>query len=124
MSIIDAYVYIVKTYASIFVRNLKMPSEMENFAPRLRELRQSAGLTQGQLAEKVGSTIRSISRLETGDQEPTWPVVISLTKALGVDCRAFLEAPVADTDPGGRGRPTKQKPAADVKKAAAKKGKK
>jgi transcriptional regulator with XRE-family HTH domain len=109
-----------------------MPDEMEFFAPRLRELRQAAKLTQPELAEKIGKTVRSISRLETGEQEATWPIVVSLSKALGVDCRAFLEKP-ADASPVPRGRPksadtvidesTAEEPAEPVKAKPAKRKK-
>jgi transcriptional regulator with XRE-family HTH domain len=80
-----------------------------NFAGRLRELRESAGLTQGQLAEQVGTTVRTISRLETGTQEPTWPTVLKLSDVLGVSCEAFKEEP-SDSQPKGRGRPPKAVP--------------
>jgi len=76
------------------------------FAPRLRELREAAGLTQRDLAEATGSTIRNISRLETGAQEATWPTVLKLCKALGVSCDAFTVEP-AEQPPAKPGRPRK-----------------
>ena len=78
----------------------------EWFAGRLRELREGAGLTQPELAERVGTTVRNISRLETGVQEATWPTVVALAKAFGVSCDAFLQEPAAPPDPH-RGRPRK-----------------
>jgi transcriptional regulator with XRE-family HTH domain len=79
------------------------------FAGRLRELREQAGLTQGQLAAHVGTTVRNISRLETGAQEPTWPTVVALAKVFGVSCEAFLQPPAAMPEPR-RGRPPKLMP--------------
>jgi len=76
------------------------------FAGRLRELRESAGLSQKALADRTGLTVRQVSRLETGIQKPTWETAIALTEALGVDCRAFLEEP-ADLPKPKRGRPSK-----------------
>jgi len=48
--------------------------------------------------------------LETGVQIATWPTVVSLAKALGVDCTAFTEE-ASDQTPKGRGRPPKAMPA-------------
>jgi transcriptional regulator with XRE-family HTH domain len=76
------------------------------FPDRLRELREAAALSQKAVAERVGITVRQVSRLETGAQVPTWPTVVKLAEALGVNCLAFLEAPVERPAPG-RGRPTK-----------------
>jgi transcriptional regulator with XRE-family HTH domain len=78
----------------------------EGFGPRLKELREAAGLTQRDLAEAIGSTIRNISRLETGTQEATWPTVLKLARVLGVDCTAFTQEP-ADAPPAKPGRPPK-----------------
>jgi transcriptional regulator with XRE-family HTH domain len=77
------------------------------FAGRLRELREQAGLTQQDLAERMGTTIRNISRLETGGQEATWPTVVALAKVFGVSCDAFLQEPAALPEPK-RGRPRKE----------------
>ncbi len=77
------------------------------FPGRLRELREGAGLTQEQLAEKLGTTVRNISRLETGAQEPTWPTVLALAQAFGVTCEAFCQQPAA-LPPNRRGRPPKK----------------
>jgi transcriptional regulator with XRE-family HTH domain len=73
---------------------------------RLRELREAAGLTQPQLAQHVGISTRQVSRLETGEQVATWPTVLALANALGVDCTAFTTPPAAAaTAPRSRGRP-------------------
>jgi transcriptional regulator with XRE-family HTH domain len=78
----------------------------EWFACRLRELREQAGLTQPQLAERVGRTTRQISRLETGVQMATWETVLALAEALGVTTEAFNMPPTASGDtPRPRGRP-------------------
>jgi transcriptional regulator with XRE-family HTH domain len=76
------------------------------FAGRLKELRERSGLNQKQLAEMIGTTVRTISRLETGVQEATWPTAVALAKALGVSCEAFLQPP-AERPPAGPGRPPK-----------------
>jgi len=77
---------------------------MDNFGINLRKLREKAGLSQGQLAEKAGLGIRQISRLETGASIATWPTVLALAAALGVDCRAF-QVEAKNAAPRGKGRP-------------------
>jgi transcriptional regulator with XRE-family HTH domain len=77
---------------------------VEWFGARLRELREQRGLTQQELAERIGTTVRNISRLETGVQEATWPTVVALAKVFGVSCDAFLQKPAATVEPK-RGRP-------------------
>jgi transcriptional regulator with XRE-family HTH domain len=78
------------------------------FGDRLRELRQQAGLTQGQLAEKSGLKLGGITDLEQGiNQHPRWDTVLALAEVLGVDCRAFQQAPAKGAKKPGRGRPRK-----------------
>jgi putative transcriptional regulator len=82
------------------------------FAQRLKALREAAGLTQAQLAERAGLYSFSVAKLEQGVQEPTWPTVLALAKALGVNCLAFCpesapSEPSAETPKRGPGRPKK-----------------
>jgi transcriptional regulator with XRE-family HTH domain len=65
----------------------------DTFGPRLRELRLSADLTQGQLAAKAGLTETAVGYLERGLREPTWSTVIALADALGVKCGEFQKSP-------------------------------
>jgi transcriptional regulator with XRE-family HTH domain len=62
------------------------------FAGRLKELRESAGLTQPQLAEKCGTHYTSIARLESEARAPSLRVAVALADALGVS--------IADLVPG------------------------
>jgi transcriptional regulator with XRE-family HTH domain len=83
-------------------------SQTTPFARRLRQLRDAAGLTQGQLAEKAGLHRQGIAKLEMGDREPAWGTVQALAKALGVTCSAFEEADAETAKPSKpRGRPKK-----------------
>ena len=50
---------------------------------KLKAARQAAGLTQGQLAEKVGVSQRDISRWENGHREPGVLTVKKMAQALG-----------------------------------------
>ena len=50
---------------------------------KLRAAREAAGLTQTQLADKVGVQQRDISRWETGRREPGVLIVKKMAQALG-----------------------------------------
>jgi transcriptional regulator with XRE-family HTH domain len=76
------------------------------FAARLRELREAAGLTQAQLAERAGMHLHGLTKLEQGDREPAWATVIALAEALGVSCDGFRQPP-AERPPRAGGRPPK-----------------
>jgi transcriptional regulator with XRE-family HTH domain len=78
----------------------------EHFAGRLRELREAAGLTQPQLAERAGLSKAGVADLEQGRREPSWKTVLALAAALNVDSTAFTQEP-AERPPAGRGRPPK-----------------
>jgi transcriptional regulator with XRE-family HTH domain len=80
--------------------------EAERFPGRLRELREAAGLTQRDLADKIGVHVDAVARWEQGRREPSWATVLALAEALGVDCTAFTQAP-AQRPPAGPGRPRK-----------------
>jgi transcriptional regulator with XRE-family HTH domain len=85
----------------------------EWFAGRLRELREAAGLTQTQLADKAGMKLGGVQNLEQGRTYPTWPTVLALAEALGVTCEAFTRPP-AEREPVGPGRPPKEKDDAEA----------
>jgi len=94
------------------------------FGGRLRALRTQAGLSQRQLADQAGCNVFTVAKLERGVQEPAWPLVLVLARALGVTCMAFtLDALPEEASAPSRGpdRPRKQSPSetAVVKKACA-----
>lgn len=57
---------------------------MKNFGPVLKSVRMQYGLSQGQLAGKIGSTQRHVSFLETGRSQPTRSMIGRLTTELGL----------------------------------------
>ena len=87
-----------------------MAEKPRAFADRLRDLRERAGLSQYAVAKLSGLSKQALSRLELGDNEPTWATVQLLAAALGVDCRAFADPnvkPPPAAEPKPRGRPRK-----------------
>ncbi len=57
----------------------------------IRSVRQRAGLTQQQLAEKVGRDQSEISRIESGQTALTVPLLLRVAGALRVPPGALLE---------------------------------
>lgn len=56
---------------------------MNALGEKLRRLRKAQGLTQGELAEKVGVDIKTIVRYETGKNSPKVEILELITKELG-----------------------------------------
>lgn len=56
-----------------------MAEELRN---RLRELREARGLTQGQLAELVGVSRKTINTVENGIYVPSTVIALKLSRAL------------------------------------------
>ena len=61
------------------------PTLMHNIGSRLAELRKSRGLTQGELAGRVGTVQESISRIERGAGVPSLDFINRLAGALGAE---------------------------------------
>jgi transcriptional regulator with XRE-family HTH domain len=81
----------------------------EWFAGRLRELREKAGLSRQQLADKAGLKPGGVRDIEQGRRIPGWDTVLALCQALGVDCSAFTQEP-GELPPPAPGRPRKLPP--------------
>lgn len=60
------------------------------FGERLAELRAERGITQGQLADMIGSSQRAISGYETVAEYPPTAVVVELAKVLKVSADELL----------------------------------
>lgn len=55
------------------------------FGPVLAAARESRGLTQGQLARKMGRSPQQISRMENGEREPMLSTILLVAAALDMD---------------------------------------
>lgn len=71
-----------------FMQLMAIEEAKLNVALQLTELRKSAGLTQKQLAQKIGKPQSTISRVETGEMNPSIELVIEL--AQGLDKKVVL----------------------------------
>ena len=61
------------------------------FGEALRRIRGQKDLTQKQVGESAGIHPNTVAKMERGEVEPSWQVVLALATALGVDCTAFSE---------------------------------
>lgn len=66
--------------------SLKLPDEerRKQFGARIKNMRKSLGLTQADLAKKIGVTKQAITTYETGIREPSFRNLIKLSRALNV----------------------------------------
>lgn len=78
-------------------RPKKRPEIVRLFAAKLRELRQSRGMTQGELARRADVSPTYVSEMENAVSSPGIDLVGRLAKALGVAPAELL--PVAGEDP-------------------------
>jgi DNA-binding XRE family transcriptional regulator len=70
----------------------KEPSEIEESALTLRELREWAVLTQEELAQLMGVSVTTVSLWETGNKVPRSSKVQQLAEALGVTTQEVIAA--------------------------------
>lgn len=72
------------------------------FGRRLRQTREAKGLTQEGLAHRAGSTFSSISGYERGQTTPSFPVILDIAYALGVDPGELIRGLKPDVPPSER----------------------
>lgn len=75
--------------------SLKIESEVlmlqNNLGEKIRQLRKANGLTQEQLAEKVGIDNKHLSRIEKGRHMPTYRIIKKLADVLNIDIETLDE---------------------------------
>lgn len=68
-----------------------MPNDVLSvLGARIKAARKERGLTQERLAEQVGLSTRHIANVEKGDTNPSFEVLSTLVKALGVSVDAVF----------------------------------
>lgn len=69
---------------------MELQEALSSIAESLREERTRAGLTLEQLAERADLSTAHLSRLESGDRQPSVASLIALSRALGVSMSTLL----------------------------------
>lgn len=57
---------------------------------RIRDARRGAGLTQTELANRLGRTLRTVQKYESGEIVPTIPNLMKIAKALDVQMTVLI----------------------------------
>ncbi|WP_128379436.1 helix-turn-helix domain-containing protein [Streptomyces cavernae] len=73
-------------------------AEVSAVAPRLRELRRRVGLTLEAAARAAALSPAHLSRLETGQRQPSLPMLLALARTYGTTVSELLGETVADRD--------------------------
>ena len=68
-----------------------MNSPKKCFGARIKEIRESKGINQEQLAEMVNMESRHISRIETGKSFTTMENIVKIAKALNVNISVLFD---------------------------------
>lgn len=76
-----------------------MDNIQENLGLRVRSLRIAAGITQEQLAEKAGLSLKHLGELERGRSNPTLSSLHALATGLGVSMAALFDFEGIDVPP-------------------------
>jgi DNA-binding XRE family transcriptional regulator len=92
--------------ASEAVEPPELVMDRQTLGRRLREMREAAGLTQQQLADRSGVPQANIARYEQGVREPLATVIPLLAAALKVSANDLFADP-KPSKPQPRGRPRK-----------------
>ena len=58
----------------------------------IKRLREARGLTQEELASRAGTTVGTVSRLESAKSAPAWATVMQISDALGVSLTELAKA--------------------------------
>ncbi|MGG2459587.1 helix-turn-helix domain-containing protein [Streptomyces sp. RGM 3693] len=85
------------------------PEELSTVAPRLRELRRRSALTLETAARRVGLSPAHLSRLETGQRQPSLPMLLALARTYGTTVSDLLGETAPERDPivrAGRAEPS------------------
>ena len=83
MSEIDRLIEVKTTAGGEFAQEYNKENERLQVAVALMQLRESEGLTQRQLAEKVGKPQSTIARIENGNMNVSYGVLCEIASSLG-----------------------------------------
>jgi transcriptional regulator with XRE-family HTH domain len=74
-------------------------NEAELFGELVRATRKSQRMKLGQLAEKANTGVKHLGRIERGEKQPSFELIIALAKALNVSPSIFFHFENANVDP-------------------------
>ncbi|WP_073294932.1 helix-turn-helix domain-containing protein [Atopostipes suicloacalis] len=83
MSKVQEYIKNRSENSTEFTQQIEIERKRLELAMKLTELRKSTGLTQKELSEKIGKPQSTISRIETGEMNPTIELVIEIANGMG-----------------------------------------
>jgi transcriptional regulator with XRE-family HTH domain len=69
------------------------------FGRRLREIRKARKLKIGELAEKAETGVKHLGRIERGEKQPSFELIVALAAAMNVSAAKFFESDLSPTDP-------------------------
>ena len=72
---------------------------MKNYMDKIKTLRAQNGLSQEELAERSGLSLRTIQRIENGETEPRGDSLKRVAAALGVTPNDIMEWAMTENDP-------------------------
>lgn len=70
----------------------------DEFAQRLRTMRERQGLSQSELGKRAGLSPAAISQLENGERRPNFSTLVNLSQALGTTPDALLGVTSHETE--------------------------
>jgi len=88
------------------VRTRDIDDMVKNVGRRVAELREEAGLTQAQLAERFGFELKYLQRIEGGGENLTIRSLAKISEVLGVGVTELFRK--ARSKQGAPGRPKKK----------------
>ncbi|MDO4741018.1 MAG: helix-turn-helix transcriptional regulator [Eubacteriales bacterium] len=71
---------------------------MERFRIHIRALREEHGMTQAELARRLGCAASTISMYEQGRREPSFEVLCALSEIFSVPVESFLASAPSDPE--------------------------
>lgn len=69
------------------------------FGHRLREVRKAQKLKIGELAERANTGVKHLGRVERGEKQPSFELIIALAGAMNVSAAKFFEFEPPQADP-------------------------
>ncbi|MFD3334848.1 helix-turn-helix domain-containing protein [Streptomyces sp. NPDC058700] len=75
------------------------PGSLPDVAPQLRALRRRRGLTLEAAAQRAGLSPAHLSRLETGNRQPSLPMLLALARIYGTTVSELLGETPPERDP-------------------------